>query len=311
MTTDLADLAALRPVLDAYRTCELLTVTRSGVPIAWPTIAEHRPDDGTFLITTSIALPQKALNVRRNPAVALLFSDPTGSGLTGPDQVLVQGTATCPERIVTSGAEHAGYWARLKARQPESRTFTATALGRRYFDFYYMRLIITVTPEAVRRRPALPPGAPLAAGPGPRRPVDAYDRAVRGLPGYTSGVLAAFDPDGRPTLLRVRPAARPGDRALVFDVPAGAALREGTASLLCHSHDELLWNQRSFGAAGTLTRDGDDRWRLTPDRYIPGVDNLGPIGMIRTIRQLRATAARYLDRRGLTRPAIPWQEYGV
>ncbi|HEY0125592.1 MAG TPA: pyridoxamine 5'-phosphate oxidase family protein, partial [Blastococcus sp.] len=77
-------------VVDRYRTCEFATLTRSGVPIAWPTAALYRPD-GTFLITTSIALPQKAFNIRRDDRVALLFSEPTASGLDGAPQVLVQG----------------------------------------------------------------------------------------------------------------------------------------------------------------------------------------------------------------------------
>jgi hypothetical protein len=52
-------------VVDRYRTCEFATLTRSGVPVAWPTATHYRPD-GTFLITTSIALPQKAYNIRRD-----------------------------------------------------------------------------------------------------------------------------------------------------------------------------------------------------------------------------------------------------
>ena len=58
------------------------TLSRDGTPIAWPTVPVYRPDAGTFLITTSIALPQKAYNIRRDPRVALLFSDPIGSGLS-------------------------------------------------------------------------------------------------------------------------------------------------------------------------------------------------------------------------------------
>ena len=69
-------------VVDLYRTCEFATLSRSGVPIAWPTVTLRRPD-GTFLITTSIALPQKAYNVRRDPRVAMLFSEPTASGIEG------------------------------------------------------------------------------------------------------------------------------------------------------------------------------------------------------------------------------------
>src|SRR6187431_2357259 len=85
-------------IVDRYRTCEFATVTRSGVPIAWPTTSVHRPD-GTLAISTSIGLAQKALNIRRNPDVALLFSNSTASGLQEATQVLVQGSADCPDEI--------------------------------------------------------------------------------------------------------------------------------------------------------------------------------------------------------------------
>jgi hypothetical protein len=311
MTATPAGLADLVPTLDAYRTCELVTVTSSGTPIAWPTVFEYRPDDGTFVITTSIALPQKALNVRRDPRVALLLSDPTGSGLTTPPQVLVQGTATCPADIVTGVGRQARYWTRLWEHQPSSRMYLANAMSRRYFDWYYMRLIITVTPADVRLRPGLSAPAALTAPPAPRRhaDMDAYDHAIGRLPAFRSAVLAAHDPEGRPTLLRVRPVARPADRAFAIEVPAGVGLREGRASLLCHSHDDKLDKLRSFVVAGILTHEGDDQWLLTPDRYIPGAPSGGPVTLYRAIRDLRAAAARYLDRRGLARPAIPWTEY--
>ncbi len=64
-----------------FRTCEMSTLARDGAPITWPTLPFWRPHEGRFLITTSIGLPHKAFNVRRNPRVALLFSDPTASGL--------------------------------------------------------------------------------------------------------------------------------------------------------------------------------------------------------------------------------------
>jgi hypothetical protein len=36
---------------------------------------------------------------------------------------------------------------------------------------------------------------------------------------------------------------------------------------------------------------------------------MGPAAMISMIRRLRATADRYLARRGLARPAVPWAQY--
>jgi hypothetical protein len=279
----------LIPLLDAYRTGELLTVGRDGTPIAWPTCGIYRPADGVFVISTSIAMPQKAINVRRDPRVALLFSDPTGSGLDTPDQVLVQGTAICPDEIVTSPRPISDLWTRIRDHQPSSRALSGR-LARPVTDWYYLRLIITVTPEAVRTRPALRERVPL----------DAPGRWAE----FSSAVLSAFDADGRPVLHRVRPAQRDG--ALVFDVPAD--VRPGRASLLCHSHDEKLSGQRSFVVTGDLARAGE-RAQLTPDRTVPGIDRMGPLALVALLRRLRRTADRYLDRRGLPRPAVPWAQF--
>ncbi len=58
--------------------------------------------------------------MRRDPRVALLFSDPTASGLAAPEQVLVQGTATCPDEIVTAPGPWPDLWLRIRERQPSS-----------------------------------------------------------------------------------------------------------------------------------------------------------------------------------------------
>ena len=89
-------------VFRGFRTCELATVSKDGTPIAWPNVALYQPEQSRFLITTSIGLPQKAFNIRRNPRVAMLFSNPTGSGLATPPAVLVQGDAVAPDQIVTA-----------------------------------------------------------------------------------------------------------------------------------------------------------------------------------------------------------------
>jgi hypothetical protein len=305
--------ADLARVVDAYRTCELLTVTSSGIPIAWPTVSMYRPEDGTFLITTSIALPQKAFNIRKDPRVALLFSDPTASGLTDPPQVLVQGTAVCPDEVVTEVAPLADLWVRLRQRQPESKAYTANALTRRLFDWYFMRLVITVTPTAVRTRPALAapeplgtPGSPASGSPATGS--DPYADVAGRLPGFHSAVLCGFDAAGAPTLVRVRPTAAPDDRSFTVRVPDGVSLRPGSASLLCHSHDEHLWNLRSFAAVGELSGAGGDR-RFVVQRVIPGSAAQRPADIVRMMRQLRRVAKRYLQRRGLARPSIPWADY--
>ena len=139
----------VRQVVDRYRTCEFATLTKSGVPIAWPTASLYR-DDGTFLITTSIALPQKAYNIRRDGRVSLLYSDPTGSGLVAPPAVLVQGDATAPDEVVTWNDDLRDLWELLAVRQPASNANSANPLSRWLMDWYYMRLLIPIVPRRIR-----------------------------------------------------------------------------------------------------------------------------------------------------------------
>ena len=67
-------------VIDNYFTCEFTTLARDGSPVTWP-VTPRLLEDGRFLLTTSIGLSQKAFNIRRNPKVSMLSSEPTGSGV--------------------------------------------------------------------------------------------------------------------------------------------------------------------------------------------------------------------------------------
>jgi hypothetical protein len=291
---------AVLAVVDRYRTCEFATLSRSGVPIAWPTSPLLRPD-GTLLITTSIGLPQKAHNIRRDPRVALLFSEPTASGLDGAPQVLVQGTAVCPDEIVTDVSEEAEYWRRLTERQPINRMYSATPLSRRLFDWYYMRLHITVTPTAWSTRPPLGPG-PVTATAG--APEGIVADALRRFATFPSAVLASRTEDGGPTLRRIRVTGPGADGGLALAVPDDADLRPGPAGLLSHSHDDKLWNLRSVGVVGEL-RSAGGGWALRPERIIGGV-KATPISVARQLAGLRRTARGYLEKRSLPRPEIAW-----
>jgi Pyridoxamine 5'-phosphate oxidase len=142
-------------VLKNYRTCELTTLSKDGSPVTWPVCA-RRLDDGRFLSTTSIAMPQKAFNIRRNPKVSLLFSEPTGSGVKQPGAVLVQGNARCDDRIVTDMSSvpelETFIVENIFSRQPNGK-FMSSWLGKSLFGAYYMRLLIYVTPSRIRYWP--------------------------------------------------------------------------------------------------------------------------------------------------------------
>jgi hypothetical protein len=136
--------------LYAYRTCELSTLAKDGTPVTVPTSPVILPEQNRILITTSIGLPSKAFNVRRDGRVSLLFSDPTASGLSQPPAVLIQGDASSPDRVETSTPELDQLWSILAVRQPASNAYGANALTRWFFDWYYMRLLIWIAPRRVR-----------------------------------------------------------------------------------------------------------------------------------------------------------------
>lgn len=285
-------------MLDAYRTCEFATLAKDGTPIAWPTSGLVRPD-GTILLTTSLAYPQKAFNVRRDPRVALLFSDPTGSGLEDPEQILITGTASCPDELhTTPSGDLADFWRMILTRQPKSGAYLdwpATMLT----DFYFMRLLIDVTPTARVTRPL----------PSSRNVVD--DRSLIGgevLASYPTAVLAGVDSAGAPLLVRTTLTSVAG--GYLAAVPDDVALVDGPASLLVHRHDDQLWNMHNASIRGTLKR-GDDGWLLTPARLTePAARHRASLAdPIRTVRTCRAATKRYLAKRNWDRPAIPWSAY--
>jgi hypothetical protein len=137
-------------VFQQVRTCEFTTLAKDHTPITWPTVALYQPAQARFVITTSIGLPHKAYNLRRTPRVAMLYSDPTGSGLTAPPAVLVQGTAVCPDQVVTQGQELDALGRLLMVRQPVSARYSANFVARWLSDWYLMRLLIYVTPRRIR-----------------------------------------------------------------------------------------------------------------------------------------------------------------
>lgn len=138
----------VQAVIREFRTCEFSTFSKNGTPITWP-IAPFLLDAGSFVITCSIGISQKVFHVRRNPKVSLLFSDPTGSGLENSPAVLVRGEAKAPDEILTTTAGFEEQFRTIARRQPASELYSSNPLSRYLFDWYYMRLLIYVTPRRV------------------------------------------------------------------------------------------------------------------------------------------------------------------
>jgi hypothetical protein len=157
------------------------------------------PDEKRFTITTSIALAQKAFNVRRNPRVSLLFSDPTASGLDNPPAVLVQGDAKPTDEIETSVAGFEDELRGVYRLQPASHAYGNDPLTRYFKDWYFMRLVIHVTPRRILWWPE---------GDFWRKPFELETDSLRG-----AGLRAPALPGMRSTPPRKRPSRLPPNAA--------------------------------------------------------------------------------------------------
>lgn len=290
-------------VLDAYRTCEFVTLGRDGTPSAWPT-AVRRQENGTLLLSTSLAFAQKALNVRRDGRVALLFSDPTGSGLEHAPQIFVGGRAVCPDVVMTGPEGAEDYWRMLFERQPHSRAYLSAPM-RPLMDWYYLRLLITVTPEqVVVRGPSAEPAPPPPPPSG--RPDGAALPGAELLARYPSAVLAARDASGAPVLARTRPV--PAGDGFALTVPDDCPVTAGPASLLVHEHDERLHHMHNALVRGRL-RQTDDGWLLLPASVVEPMGSGRPGDALRVLRRTKRATARYLRQRELARPRVRWDAF--
>ncbi len=130
----------------------------------------------------------------------------------------------------------------------------------------------------------------------------------RHLRGFSSPVLTGVDGDGYPFSIRCAPELDETQQVLRVSLPGWTRIRPGPASMLCHVHDHLLWDLRSFMVRGTLEPTGGDTWLFRPSRFVRGIGIGGLAGLVRFSLIKRRAARRYLQRRGLARPTIDWAQ---
>lgn len=134
-----------------------------------------------------------------------------------------------------------------------------------------------------------------------------WDDITKHLPDFQSAVLTGADVGGYPFSARCQPRPDGTARMLRIELPHAIPIQPGPASLLCHRHDENLWNLKSFLVRGILSQDAGG-WVFEPRQFVPGAGIGGFPAMARFFIGSRRNARRYLKRRGLARPRIPWDE---
>jgi hypothetical protein len=261
--------APVLPVFERALTCEYASLTRSGSPVTWPITPFYEPGGRTVDVSTGVTYPSKAERARRDPRVALLFSDPTGSGLTGAPTVLVQGLATVRDADLQANTDR--YVRRNLARFPQVFAKQPWFVVRRQ-TWYWTRIWIEVTPTRITWWPGgrldaeplrwsaspsvtAPPSDPAPAGSTPpawTRPHADWRSQVPRAVRLGNPVLTVRDADGWPLPLRSLAAERTGDGFLVrtgpgFDIPAGPAC------LTFHGHPEDFNGQENVVFIGSAT----------------------------------------------------------
>jgi Pyridoxamine 5'-phosphate oxidase len=281
----------VREAFERFITCEFTTVDERQQPITWPVTPYYAQGAATIDVTTGLGYPKKAEDARRNPQVALLFSDPTGSGIGNGVRVLVQGIAEVDDADLDANRER--YRIESLEKLPAMKSMQPPRVVRRpLFDWYYTRIYVKVRPERVfvwpDGDPAMPPDVhgshleevrsghseePLephapAAGGG-----IAWDGRIEELGRrYQEGVLSWVAPDGFPLSARLPARLDQGTRRVEFELaPAGLPLTEGRGCLTAHAHGPRFEWQENFQVRGDLISEGD-RWALVPHRLVGGFE---------------------------------------
>jgi hypothetical protein len=301
----------VQATFDRFITTEYTTIDRTGQPIVWPVTPYYRPGDPTIDVTTGIGYPKKANDARANPRVALLFSDPTGSGLDDPPMVLVQGTADVDDRDLA--ANQARYARESLEKLPGTKSMQPPAFLHRFMRWYYARIYVHVRPERVyvwpegdaTREPVLhdchmeevrsghseEPEVPLAP---PRDAPPVWDERMDELgTRYPAGVLAIVAPDGFPFAVRLPIATDRDARRIRFTVePTGVPLQPCRACLVVHDHPPDFTWQRNFQVRGDLVEEEDGSLALVPEKLVGGFE-LPPGSALSRLKLNAGKARRY------------------
>lgn len=313
--------ADVQAVFDRFITTELTTVDSAGQPITWPVTPYYSPGAPCIDVCTGLGYPKKAHDARANPLVALLFSDPTGSGLADPPMVLVQGSAEVDDRDLAANRER--YARESVEKLPATAKLTPPEPIRRVLDWYYARIYIHIRPERIYVWPSAEhltepqlfdahmeevrsghseEPERFHAGPG-HRAATWHPRINELGSSYPTAVLSIVSPDGFPFSIRARVRADEAGRLVRIESElTGMPLQAGLACLTAHVHAEQFNWQQNFQVRGDLVF-LEGAWAIVPRKVVGGFElPRSRLALLRAnaskMRRFHRTAKLELARRG-------------
>lgn len=256
-------------VAEKFVTCEFATLTKRNTPVTWPLTPYLGEDGRTIDVSTGLSYPAKAERARRNPKVAILFSDPLASGLEKAPVVLMHGLATVRDRDLQAGSDR---YVRLNFTKFPEAYKGQPAFMLKQQQWYYTRAWILVTPIRVIWWPGgnvdapphvwsapqgtvAPPSDPAPKGPAPKpwnEPAsDWHKGAEYALANLGIPVLTTIDQDsGFPVPLRAKNVSLTSE-GFKLGLPAGMPSPSGgPACLTFHAHPQVFVSQENTSFLG-------------------------------------------------------------
>jgi hypothetical protein len=287
----------VRDTFERFITTEYTTVDRRGQPITWPVTPYYRSGGPCIDITTGLGYPKKANDARANPLVALLFSDPTGSGLERPPAVLVQGTADVDDRDLE--ANRARYARESAEKLPDISKLMPPEPVQRMLGWYFTRIYVHVRPERVyvwpegdiSREPELYGSHLEEIRSGHSEEPERFHADPTVGSTFPTAVLSIVCPDGFPFAVRVPVRLDRAERLILIEGgPVGIPLQPGLACLTAHAHNDRFTWQSNFQVRGDLVR-REDGWALIPRKLVGGFE--APAGRVAMLRANARKAWRF------------------
>jgi len=297
--------AEVQAVFERFLTTELTTVNDAGQPVTWPVTPYYKAGGPCIDVSTGLGFPQKANEARDNPLVALLFSDPTGSGLPDPPMVLVQGSAQIDDRDLEANRER--YARESLEKLPGVARLDPPAPLKRLMGWYYMRIYIHVRPERIyvwsrgdiQTEPELFDAHMEEVRSGHSEEPDRFHAMPEGGASawhprlaefgtrHPTAVLSIVSPDGFPFAVRVPVQVDEAARWIRIEGgPTAVPFQPGLACLTPRAHDARFTWQQNFQVQGDLVL-AEDGWALIPHKVLGGFE------LPRSrLSQLRASAAK-------------------